>query len=93
MVGVVGYVFRADVWCPTCVLGALPTGEGEDFDGWADCSVPPMSVEDNLDELASVFGFDRMDETTFDSDDFPKVVLTFDEAGECGGCGEELGRR
>lgn len=88
---IAGYVYRAEILCPGCMLASLPTGPGEAFDGWADCSVPRMTAEDNLDELAAAFGFDRMDETTFDSDDFPKVIFGLDAEGEtCGQCGAWL---
>jgi len=87
---VVAYTYRADIYCPECILGQLPTGPGETFDGWADCT--DMAPEDNLSELAAAFGIDRMDEYTFDSGDFPKVVFASQvEADEfCGDCGREL---
>lgn len=89
---VVGYIYRADIFCPGCLLAALPTGEGEAFDGWADCSIPPMTAEQNLDEIAYAFGIDRTDEWSFDSGDFPKVILSLDDAArdQCGQCGQVL---
>lgn len=90
---IVAYTFRAENLCPTCLLAALPTGPGEAFDGWALApGVEPMSVEDNLDEIAAAFGIDRMDEYSFDSDDFPKVVFagSVEEDERCTRCDSEL---
>jgi hypothetical protein len=73
---IIGYIYAADTYCPECIIGALPTGEGGAFDGWALApGAAPMSTEDNLAEIAHVFGINRDDETTFVSDDFPKVIV------------------
>lgn len=71
---VVGYTFQTETYCPEHIIDALPTGEGESYDGWA--TVLPMSTEDNLSEIAFAFGIDRMDEYSFDSDEFPKVIFS-----------------
>jgi hypothetical protein len=86
---VVGYVYRADVYCPTHTIEKLKTGPGEDFDGWALAEGTRMTAEENLDELALAFGIDREDERSFDTDYFPKVILRVDcdsdqQCGECG---------
>lgn len=87
---IVGYTFHAETLCPRCTLAALPTGEGEAFDGWKDAT-GRMSAEENLTELALAFGIDRTDESSFDSDDFPKIVFSSDTDGDtCDRCGEEL---
>lgn len=86
---VAGYTYQAETLCPGCTLESLPTGPGEQFDGWQDLS--GMSAEDNLRELALSFGIDREDENTFDSDDFPKVIFASQVDGDaCGRCGVEL---
>lgn len=89
---VVGYTYAAETLCPSCTLAKLPTGEGEAFDGWAlAAGAPPMSVEDNLSEIAAAFGINRMDEGSFDSGEFPKVIFSSDSEDEtCDACGEEL---
>lgn len=89
---VVGYVYRADVYCPRHIVDALPTGEGEAFDGWAlAAGATPMSAEENLAEIAEAFGIDRMDEWSYDSWDFPKVIFASSHEFEvCGMCGESL---
>jgi hypothetical protein len=73
---IIGYTYRAENYTPEGVIRALATGPGEDFDGWALAQgADPMSVEDNLSEIAYAFGIDRQDETSFDSNYFPKVIL------------------
>lgn len=86
---IAGYTYNADTYCPDCIIGALPTGDGQAFDGWA--TSVPMSPEDNLNELAFAFGIDREDEHGFDSGDFPKVILEYmTEDDFCATCGREL---
>jgi len=86
---IVGYTYAADTYCPDCIIGALPMGDGQAFDGWA--TSVPMSVEDNLNEIAFAFGIDRMDERSFDSSDFPKVVFQSSvEDDICTTCGQEI---
>jgi len=87
---IVGYTFNADVYCPHHIIAALPTGDGEPFDGWT--TVVPMSTEDNLSEIAYAFQIDRMDESSFDYGDFPKVIFASDASEDdyCATCGETL---
>ena len=60
---VVGYTFRADLYCPGCAL--IVAAER------------PLasSVEAQLDLIAVRSGMDRQDERSFDSGDFPKVLF------------------
>ena len=89
---VVAYIYRAEPLCPNCVIQALPIGDGGEFDGWALAEGVRMSTEENLSELALAFGIDRDDESSFDSDEFPKVVFDSQlEAGDaCGMCNDTL---
>lgn len=91
---IVGYTYAADTYCwGECVIQALLTGDGERFDGWAlAAGADPMSTEDNLTEIAMAFGIDRMDEYSFDSDEFPKVIFadSVDSDEVCAGCGGPL---
>jgi hypothetical protein len=89
---IVGYTYNADIYCPACIIAALPTGEGGAFDGWALGKGTTMATEDNLNEIAFAFGIDRKDETTFDSGDFPKVIFAsqVEEPTNCGSCGRDL---
>lgn len=88
---IAGYTYRAENLCPACTIKALPTGEGEAFDGWADAT-GCMTAEENLSELAAAFGIDRMDESSYDSGDFPKVVFSdqLEDDETCDRCGGEL---
>jgi len=79
---IVAYDYKAERLCPDCVAPALATGPGEDFDGWGTVG-DAIPVEQNLTEIAYAFGINRGDETTFDSDYFPKVVFR-DAMGEPG---------
>lgn len=87
---IVAYTFAGGNYHPQCLR--LPTGEGEAFDGWALAASVFMSVEDDLDQVANALQINRRDETTFDSDEFPKVVF-LDQVVEgecCFRCGEDL---
>lgn len=85
---IVGYTFQCDTYCPACVVDTMPTGEGDTFDGWALAEGVNMSAEENLAEIAEAFGIDRMDETSFDSTDFPKVIFASGDSEVCGRCRE-----
>lgn len=92
---IVGYTFQTDQFHPQCIIDQLPTGEGGAFDGWALAEgAAPMSVEDNLTEIAAAFQIDRQNEHSFDSDkDFPKVIFAsqVESSSElCGACHEPL---
>lgn len=89
---IIGYSFQCDTYCSACIINAMPTGEGEPFDGWALAKGVKMSAEENLAEIAETFGIDRMDERSFDSMDFPKVIFRdmIEEGEFCGLCGETL---
>jgi hypothetical protein len=88
-----GYAYQADLICTDCARAAAAfalaaPGEaafmGRPTDG--------DNTEAFLDRWAASVGIDRMDERTYDSGDFPKVVF-FDglEGTEtCGECGCEL---
>lgn len=87
---VVGYVYRADIYCPVHLLDtyrARRRAAGASIDSTRQRA---SGVEDVLDIYASDRGIDREDETTFDSDDFPKVILRIDAEpdDQCGACGD-----
>ena len=88
---IVGYTYKADNYCPGCIMKVLDTGEDGEFDGWALADDVRMDVEDNLDEIAAHFTIDRNDEYSFDTDYFPKVIFRHQvEDDRCGSCGGEL---
>jgi hypothetical protein len=81
---IVAYTYEAEILCPACLIGRL-VHEGK---------VPDVDdpAETVLDIHAAFEHVDRQDESTFDSDDFPKVVFASQvEDGEsCGECEEAL---
>lgn len=88
---VVAYTFRADIYCPTCIVVVMIA------DG-ADPEMGESGSELALDVWAANENLDRYDERTFDSGDFPKVVFAdqvndnLDEMGpeHCGNCGKVI---
>ncbi|MCU6479008.1 hypothetical protein [Arthrobacter sp. A2-55] len=86
-----GYIFNAELYCPAHIADALPTGDGDAYDGWAVAAGIEITAEENLDEIAIAFGIDRDDEATFDSSEFPKVIRHGQLGGECGACGAPVG--
>jgi hypothetical protein len=75
---IVGYSYQADTYCPRCisdiVRAHLPTGLRHPVD--EDGGEYPWDTEWFLTTIAPFLGIDRMDEHTFDSDDFPKVIFS-----------------
>lgn len=66
---IVAYTYQADIYCPTCLIEKMI------FKGEASPAARNMVEENVLDQCADAQGIDRYDETTFDSDEFPKVVF------------------
>ncbi len=79
---VCAYIYKADIYCPGCIPYILT----------ANPVFQELPTEEILHRMALDFGIDRLDENTFDSDEFPKVVfgdfLTKDDS--CARCGEQL---
>ena len=65
---IVGYTYKAEQLCPDCTRAALGYGAGSRFRD-------VLSVENRLNSIASRIGLERDDESSFDSNDFPKVIL------------------
>jgi hypothetical protein len=63
---VVACVYDADLYCPDCIVQQLGQPPIADVAG---------AVEEALDDIAGALGFDRDDETGFDSGTFPKVAF------------------
>lgn len=72
---VAAYTYKADVYHPGCAVLEVLKTDGLEGHGLS------SDNEDALDLLARFRGIDRMDETSFDSDDFPKVVF-FDQVSD-----------
>lgn len=77
---IIGYTYQADTYCPGCIEGAY----GDNTYSAA------MFPEEALDALAASAGIDRMDERSYDSEDFPKVVFHAEDDETCADCGAEL---
>lgn len=79
---VAAYTYKADIYCVDCIIEVMLLG------GEASPAARDMPVEEALDQIAEANATDRYNESTFDSDDFPKVVFSDQLSGEhCGGCG------
>lgn len=80
---IVGYTYAADNYCPDCIRDSFVT-----LSGWE----VGRTTEELLDHAADIRGIDRADEGSFDSGDFPKVILaSMVETDErCGACHELL---
>lgn len=81
MSDIVGYTYKTENFCPACVVDRVSPGADVD-----------MSTERWLDRLAEQLRIDRQDEYSFDSEDFPKIILSWQvETNEtCENCGVEL---
>lgn len=84
----VGYVYRAELLCPNCTIEALKAdSKAEIYDS---------SDEATIRILANRAGVDYSDQYSYDSDDFPKPVLSLeldcddDEHERCDACNRNL---
>ncbi|UOW93383.1 hypothetical protein SEA_LABELLE_57 [Mycobacterium phage Labelle] len=83
---IVGYTFQAEILCGTCAVQKFLTVEID-----PGSTVSSDTVERFFDILALWRGIDRYEEESFDSSEFPKVVLSCTEHDEkCHNCNEEL---
>jgi hypothetical protein len=90
---IAAYDYKADRYCAACAVqhmkNTLSAAEWERYrqSDW------PVTDEADLDVMAEIRGIDREDESTFDSDDFPKVVFRdmLQEDDRCGSCYARLG--
>lgn len=83
------YTFKADIYHPECIVPAMAATA--EYEGWGLAQGVVMDVEENLDEIAAAFAVDRYEETSFDSEDFPKVAFSHQlEDDSCGGCGKVI---
>lgn len=84
---IVAYVYRADLYCPECLPDVMQRRAD-----LLDVYPAGFNTEAWLDRCAEVLGIDREDESTFDSDDFPKVVFRdqLEDDERCGRCGRVL---
>ena len=83
---IAAHLYRADLRCPTCTIEVMIAYRD------ASTAARDMPVEDVLDQCAEAMAVDRHDETSYDSSEFPKVVLRIDLADDdhCGACRNQL---
>lgn len=83
---IIGYTYKAELLCPSCLIETLI--QSKELSPFA----RDMAPEEALDILA-IPNIDRADEYSFDSDEFPKVVLSHQvetPTVTCDRCGEVL---
>lgn len=84
---IVGYHFRGSDYCREHIMPVVY----ETYPGWELAEGITMSVEDDLNEIAFANSIDRTNESSFHSDDFPKVILAGDFGDpSCSICGLTL---
>jgi len=66
---IAGYTYQVEHFTPVDLIEYM-IGKGE-----LSPAARTMGAEASLDQLANELGFDRGDERTFDSSEFPKVIL------------------
>lgn len=83
---IAAYTYRADRHCAACLIEAMIAS------GDAAPAARDMPAEDVLDQCAEAMAIDRRDETSFDSDEFPKPVFLdwIDPDDTCGTCHQPL---
>jgi hypothetical protein len=64
---IVAYTYNAEILCPSCTLVAMGANKTT--------SAIQVNTERVLDFCANTLGFDRSDESSVDSSEFPKVVF------------------
>lgn len=87
---IVGYSFRADIYCPEDTADAVARYVDRQFGLYAG-KMAYETVEEYLGRVAGHLGIDRYDERTFDSDEFPKVIFpNMADSEYCGTCLQQL---
>jgi hypothetical protein len=86
---IVGYTFNADIYCPSHIVARLTHNPGDvNY-----CCATIVEPEPHLDLIARIDGINREDESTYDSDEFPKVIFASQVESDddrCATCHEPL---
>ena len=83
---IVGYVFNAETFCAEHVALEVHRRLVKPR-GIYDNEINKLDTELYLDAIANKLGINRMEESSFDSDDFPKIIFHSDEwDGDCEWC-------
>lgn len=85
---VIAYTYKAATWCPDCMGNAIRVLHGALSPTMMALST--SEAEAILADAAQREGIDRMDESSYDSDDFPKVIFAsqVEEREHCDNCGD-----
>ena len=79
---VAAYTYKAEMYCPDCAVVSFAKDHG---------TLISHPAEEYFDQQAFIEGVDRTNESSFDSDSFPKVVFAIDLShNDCGNCGAGL---
>ena len=83
---IVAYTYRAALYCPACLIETMIA------DGFAAPAARDMPTDDVLEQCAGAMGIDQDDDTSYDTDEFPKPVLLdwVTDADVCARCDEPL---
>lgn len=83
---IAAYTYRTDLYCPACTIEAMIAT------GIAAPAARNMPTVEVLDQCAAAMAIDRDEDTSFDSEEFPKPVLLdwLDPADTCAACHEPL---
>jgi hypothetical protein len=79
---IVGYTYAADEYCCDCIAAMFDRATG------GDGNVSGFLAEEILADAANRLSVDRMDESSFDSGDFPKVIFASMVESDDEYCGE-----
>ncbi len=83
---IVGYVFKAETFCTEHMKLEVHRRLVKPL-GIYDNETNKLDAELYLDAIANKLGINRVEESSFDSDDFPKIIFHSDEwDGDCEGC-------
>ena len=85
---IVGYTYKADIYCPEHIYNEVQKHLGPIAIMSTQALPAPVLSEALLNYLAKKAGINRADEYSFDSDDFPKEILSFQDykGSRCGVC-------
>lgn len=90
---IVSYAYKADIWCGDCVVEEVCKDRNiENPEQWdAEQSLDIIAENISWSEIMSQ-NFDRYDEYSFDSDEFPKVIFAdqIEEDEYCCKCHEKV---
>jgi len=87
---IAAYTFQADIWCRHC-MREYAVNEIKGLGTYAG-NADLLPSEQAVKEWAVLTGINQGDESSYDSDDFPKAVFhsQVEDVEHCGQCGEEI---